>query len=174
MSDQGCGWRVTFLALGVFALAASALFLLGVASSWWQGQTISKWPSANATIQHCKVDQRKRRRVDRYVYYAICSISFDANGERVKGGIESLPAYYEQRKSAWANPGISELRAWVAQHPDGSKLAVHYDPEWHPKAVPYPTPELFDYSRNAGTLKFAGIAAMVAVVLIGIPFVIPR
>jgi len=173
MSDdakKGWGWRAVFLAIGLFALAGAALCLFGAAFSGLERMKISRWPSAEATIQHCEITKHKRRDNTRFVYFAECGVTFNAGGETVKGGIESLAAYYEHRPKSWGDPGIDELRAWIAQHPDGSKIAIHYDPEWHPSAEPYPIQPLFDRTSSTIMLKVAAILAVVAAALIGLPF----
>jgi len=175
MSERGCGWRVFVLFAGIFALALSGLFLFGAASSRWDLHQIeSKWPAVTATIQHCEVVQHKRRNSTRLAYIAECAVTFKAGGEVVKGGVSSLPAYFEHRPQSWANPGIDELRAWVAAHADGSTIAVRYNPSWPPQMEPDPVPPIFDRYSNTVTLQIAGIAAVVAIALIALPFAIPR
>ena len=107
-------------------------------------------------------------------YFAECAISFKAGAEDVNGGIESLAAYYEHRPNWWANPGIDELRAWNAAHPPGSPITVHYNPEWHPQAEPFPIPPIFDRYSSALTLRLAGVAAVIGIGLIGLAALVPR
>jgi hypothetical protein len=163
-----------FLVLGLFFIAASALCLFGAATSWWERQKISRWPAADATIQHCSIEKHKRRNSVQFAYSAECSITFNAGSEVVKGGFDSIAAYYEHRPKSWGNPGIDELRGWIAKHPEGSKISVHYDPDWHPSAVPYPTDPLFDRTSNTVMVKAAGILAAIGVALAGLPLTIPR
>jgi uncharacterized protein DUF3592 len=174
-SKPGCGWRTVFVAFGGFALLAGALFLFGAGTSWWQGyQVRNRWPAVNATVQHCEITKHRRRNSVQLVYFAECAITFNARGENVKGGVESLPAYYEHRPQWWASPGIDELRAWISAHPAGSVLSVHYNPDWPPQTEPVPTPAIFDRYSTAVTLRLAGIAAIVGLCLIGIAAGVPR
>jgi uncharacterized protein DUF3592 len=174
-SKSGCGWRATTLAIGGFALAACALLLFSAASSWWTGyQVRNHWRAANATIQHCEIAKRKRRSSTLFSYVAECAITFSTDKETIKGGVDSLPASYEHRTQWWANPGIDELRAWIAAHPPGAVVSVHYNPDWPPEAVPVPTPSIFDRYSNALSLRLAEIAAIVGLGLIALVFAIPR
>lgn len=138
-------------------------------NGWHRYVAQHRWPLVHATVQECRLDVRQRRRSPgRVVTFAICGITFtDTAGQRVNGGFESRAAYYEHREQSWANPGVDELRAWVAQHPAGSVVDVHYDPDWPPSAeLDYP-PEIFDSYPTRGFLKMGGIAALVGVALIG-------
>jgi hypothetical protein len=169
------GCAVVALGGGVLALAFAGMAMIGVAADWSRSYTIrSQWPLVRAVIRECRVEQRKRRRSDRYVYYAVCSIGFKADGKDVSGGFESLAAYYEHRPASWANPGIDELRAWVAQHPGGSQVNVRYDPSWPPSTELDPSPPIFDWHSPRLFLRVAGIAAMVGVALIGFALVLRR
>jgi len=163
------------LVAGGFALAVCGLFLFGAASSWWEGyKARTKWPAVNATIRHCEIVKHRRRNSVRLAYIAECGITFKAGGEDVKGGVSSIPAYYEHRPAWWGNPGIDELRVWIAAHPDGSTITVHYNPEWPPQTEPVPIPSIFDRYSNALNLRVAGIAAIVGFSLIALVFAVPR
>ena len=130
---------MVLLGLGGFALAG-ALLLLGAAgaNAWHKYVAQKRWPLVRATIENCGVDSRARRRSPgRYVTYLQCSVTFtDANGQRVKGGFQSQPTYYEHRNQSWANPGIDELRAWAAHHASGTEVMLHCDPHWPPSTEP--------------------------------------
>jgi uncharacterized protein DUF3592 len=174
-SSAGCGWRTTLLAIGGFAIVAGALFSFGAATAWWQGyQVRNRWPAVSATIQQCEVKSHKRRNSAQLAWFAECGITFNARGETVKGGIESVAAYYEHRPKSWGNPGIDELRAWVATHPRGTVLTVHYNPEWPPEAEPVPPPPIFDRYSNGLTLRIAGIVAVVGIGLVALAVAVPR
>jgi hypothetical protein len=175
MSDQkGCRWRAVFLAAGFFALAVCCLALIGAVSSWSEGERVrTKWPEVTATIQHCEV-VKHRRSSGRIAYSAQCAVTFKAGGELVKGGTSSILAYQEHQPAWWGNPGVDELRDWIAAHPDGSRITVHYNPEWPPQAEPFPPLRIFDRYSNRLDLNIAGIAAIVGLGLIALPLVIPR
>jgi hypothetical protein len=160
-----------FLGAGAFALLVGGIMLFAAALNGWHTYVAQhRWPLVHAVVQECKLDARARRRMPgRAVTYAVCGITFtDTAGQRVSGGFESLPAYYERRPASGAtSPGVDELRAWVDQHPAGSVVDVHYDPDWPPSAEPAGPPEIFDAYPTRGLLKFAGIAALVGILLIG-------
>jgi len=163
------------LAIGGFAVVASALVAFGAATTWWQGyQVRNRWPAVSATIQRCEVKSHKRRNSSLLVWTAECAITFQAKGETVRGGIDSLGAYYEHRPKSWGNPGIDELRAWVADHPPGSVLTVHYNPEWPPQTEPVPSPAIFDRYSNTLMLRVAAAAAAVGIVLVVIALAVGR
>ena len=92
----------------------------------------------------------------------------------MKGGFESLAAYYEHRPKSWGNPGIDELRAWIAAHPPGTVLTVHYNPEWPPQTEPVPPPPIFDRYENGLTLRIAGTIAAVGIGLVVLALAVPR
>ena len=163
------------LAIGGFVIVASALVAFGAAATWWQGyQVRTRWPAASATIQRCDVKSHNRRNSNLLVWAADCAITFQAKGETVKGGINSLGAYYEHRPKSWGNPGIDELRAWVAAHPPGTVLTVHYNPEWPPQTEPVPPDPIFDRYSNTLTLRIAGIAAAIGIGLLVIALAVGR
>jgi hypothetical protein len=173
-SSKGCGWRVVVLAIGGFALAVAVLFSIGAGSSWSQKHTIQSWPIARATVRHCEIAKKTRRSSNLYIYRTQCSAIFMMNGKKVDGGFDSRPAYYEHRQYWWANPGIDELRAWVAQHPDGSEVTVRSDPNWPPTMVLEPVPEIFDYYTTRLQTRIAGIAAVIGIGLVGLALLVAR
>ena len=149
--------------------------LFGAATTWWDGyQVRTRWPEVRAVIEKCEVKSHKRRNSNLLVYGADCGIRFEANGKTVKGGIDSLAAYYEHRPKSWGNPGIDELRAWIAAHPPGTVITVHYNPEWPPQTEPIPPDPIFDRYSNTLTLRIAAIAAVVGIGLVAVGLAVPR
>jgi hypothetical protein len=163
----GCSGRLALLVAGGLALAFAAIALIGAAMQWWREyDTQKRWPRAEAVIEECKLVEHKGIRGSvRNMYGVDCSITFDADGQRVQGGFSS---------QLFVDPNSAEANAWIAQHPPGSRITVHYDPSWHPSAVPEGPPGIFDTSSPRLFLKTAGIAGIVAVVLLGAAFLLRR
>jgi Protein of unknown function (DUF3592) len=175
VSNGGGGWRTFVLVSGLAAFAAAGVMLVGAAIDWSHSLEVrTRWPGVTATITQCRVVQRLRKRRTTYGYFAECAVAFDSGKEMVRGGFESREAYYEHRPVSWGNPGIDELRAWVAQHPDGSTITIRYDPSWPPNAEPDPMPAIFDWHSPALALKIAEIAGISGAILTGIAFLVRR
>jgi hypothetical protein len=169
VSEVRSGWRKLLLGAGLGALAVAGLMVIGVAMEWWHGLEVrTRWPRVSATITESRVAKRLRKRLTTYVYFAECGVTFDTGKEKVRGGFESRGAYYERRPVSWGNPGIEELRAWVAQHPAGSPITVRYDPSWPPTVEPEPIPAIFDWHSTVLVSKIAEIAAIVGAALMGL------
>lgn len=145
------------LAAGLLALAFTGVCLLATALSALRGYKEQKrWPRAEATIRECKVVRHKASRNSRmFLNNAECAIEFVAGGQRVEGGMTSRPF-----------ADTAPLEQWVARHPPGTRIAVHYDPAWPPSAVPEGPLELFDVNDTRIFRKAAAIAGCTAGVLL--------
>ena len=154
------------LGAGLLALAFAGVALIATAMSWWRGYNEqTRWPRAEATIRECKVVAHKASRNSQmFLNNAECSIEFvAADGKRVEGGMTSRPF-----------ADTAPLERWVAQHPPGARLAVHYDPAWPPSAVPAGPLELFDANDYRLFLKAAEIAGGTAAVLLALALLLRR
>lgn len=162
-------------AIGVFALAVAALFTIAAISERAQRWSRSQWPQVRATITKCEVRQLKRRKsVGGFYYRAECSATFTLNGKTETGGFASRSALWEHRKADWGDPGIDELRAWVAQHPPGSVVIARSDPEWTQTLVLDPTPRIFTNDFTIDVAKIAATAAIIGFALLALAVFVGR
>jgi hypothetical protein len=131
-------------------------------SQWWTSHVHhDRWPLVQATIRKCEIVPRRRRNSAQTAQVLECSIEFtDRGGNRVQGGVSARPAYVER--------DIRNLRAWMAEHPAGSILAVHYNPEWPPETEPDQPGAVFYDAPQTLVWRIAGIAAAIGVALLGL------
>jgi len=163
-SKLGCSASLALLGAGLFALAFAGIALIGTAMQWWRVHTTqTRWPRAEAMIKKCEIVPHKGIRGSTITTYsADCVVKFND----VEGGFSTLPTSLE--------PRIAEFRAWIAQHPPGTRIAVHYDPAWPPSAVPDGPPEIFDVNSTRVFLEAAKIAGITATVLLALAFLLRR
>ena len=151
-------------AVAGLALAAAGISLLAGAAQLWTAYVHhNRWPLVQATIRDCRLVPRRARNSAQTAQVLECSINFiDAGGNRVDGGFSARPAYLGHE--------IDKLRAWTAQHPTGSSVAVHYNPAWPPETAPDEPDEIFYDAPPRLILRISAIAAAVGLLLIALAF----
>jgi hypothetical protein len=120
---------LAILASYVFALF-TAFAAVGTGIELWSMWRKEQWPSSPAVIEHCEVAPYIPSHGRRVVsgYYIACGIRYEAEpSQSVKTNVRSRDA---PEQAIWPDPSplIGRMQGWVDQHPRGSVLKVHYDP----------------------------------------------
>ena len=161
-------WRriVLLLAsfLGLFAGLCTVFMLVVTAAQAWQDHAHAQWPEATAQVQRCDLDNYTH---EPEWYRIDCSVSYTVRGEEIVSHVYSLSTPAPRR---WQYPQqqLERLQEWVDAHPEGTPIAVHYDPASHRKAVLVVTDMPRGGPPTPGNLRLLGIAAASCVVLLAI------
>jgi hypothetical protein len=148
------GWATVFLVLGAVAILVSAIACSVAGQRWWHRRTVAKeWRLVEARVEDCSLDERLYP--GGLGYLVRCALRFNVAGKEIRGGFDS-PHEVED---------VDQLRAWVARHPQGSKLVVKYDPSSPSNVVVDPLPAFFDAWLTRTPLEVTWIATSVAIIL---------
>lgn len=152
--------------LGLSAGLSTVFVLVVTMAQALQEHAHAQWPEATARVQRCGLDIYTHKPE---TYWIDCSISYKVGGEEIVSHVHSLstPA---PRRVIWQNPPqqFERLQEWVDQHPEGTPIAVHYDPVNHNKAVLVATDMPLGGPRTPGNLKLLGVVASGFVVMLAI------
>jgi hypothetical protein len=151
--------------LALFTGLCTMFALIVTISDGWREHAEQSWPHAIATIEHCSVDpyiplERGSRGP---VWYVKCRISYLAGGSSIETSIRS-----RSTGSGWG-AHLGFMHKWVAEHPPGSPMDVHYDPADPKTAVLISTdmPDAGPRSPNNLKLLLIATVACLCLVLIG-------
>lgn len=169
-SQNPSGWRgFVFLAAAFLALTAAlcTVFALVVtAVQAWGEHTQAQWPEVTARVQRCGL----KNYVGKWEWYWIdCSLSYTVRGEEIVSHVRSRNTAAPRRIIVQYPPGQFELlQEWVDEHPEGTAIAVHYDPANRKKAVLVATDMPGAGPRTPNNLKLLGFCAVSCAVMLGI------
>ena len=86
----------------------------------------TQWPEASAHVQQCDLNIYAQKPES---YRIDCAVSFAARGQQIVSHVfsRSTPA---PRRVIWQYPPhqYDSMQQWVDAHPQGTPIAVHYDP----------------------------------------------
>jgi len=151
----------------IFAFVVTAL-------EAWQEHAQGQWPEVPARIQKCVVSVSRRngrRASDKRggYYYIDCRVSYLIGAEEIVTRIHSRSAPAPTvltRNNPWAI--VDQLQLWVEQHPQGTPIAVHYNPANHRQAVQVATDMPLGGPRTPSNMRLLGIFAAASAVLLTI------
>ena len=161
-------WRVLVMLLaslmGLTAGLCTAFALVVTAAEGWVEHAQAQWPTASARIQRCGVDIYTHKPES---YWIDCSLSYTVHGEEIVSHVHSRSAP-APRRVIWEYPKgqFGHLQEWVDEHPEGTPIAVHYDPANPKKAVLVTTDMPLGGPTTPGNLKLLGFFAGSCVVLL--------
>jgi hypothetical protein len=140
----------------IFALAVTAL-------EAWQEHAQEQWPQAMARVEKCSVEPRSTGR--RNMFHIRCRLSYDVDGQRNVASVYSRNA---PSADVWQYPPnqIAPFELWVEQHPEGTVIAVRYDPSNHSKAVLVATNMPGGRPHTPGNIKLLELCAGSFVILL--------
>jgi hypothetical protein len=145
--------------------------LVVTAAEGWQEHAQAQWPEATAQVQRCGLDIYTHKSE---AYWLDCSIRYMADGQEMSSHVHSRTTPAPQRL-IWQYPSgqFERLQQWVDAHPEGTPIAVHYDPANYSKAVLVATDMPLGGPHTPGNLKLLGITAMSCVLLLAIARIMP-
>ena len=169
LQDLSKGRRYVVLVTGFFGLFAAlctVFVLLVAAGEGWVERAQAQWPSATARVKRCGLDAYTYNSKS---YWIDCSVSYTVRGEDIVSHVHSLTTPAPQRE-IWEYPAgrFEQMQEWVDEHPEGTPIAVSYDPANHKKAVLVTTDMPLGGPRTPNNLKLLGFCAGSCVVLLGI------
>ena len=172
MSKTPAGWRGWLLLLagffGLFAGLCTVFALVVTVAEAWVEHPQAQWPQATARVQRCGLDVYTH---NPETYWIDCSVRYTVRGEDIVSHVHShsTPA---PRRVMWEYPDpavrFDQMQEWVDQHPEGTPIAVHYDPANHKKAVLVTTDMPLGGPRTPGNLKLLRFCALSSAVLLTI------
>lgn len=167
-------WRGVLVLMGCFAALCAIFAFVVTALEAWQEHAQAQWPEVTARIQKCVVSvsrksgQRASENQGGY-YYIACRITYLIGAEEIGTRVlsSSAPApNVLKRNNPWAI--VDELQSWVEEHPQGTLIAVHYDPTNHRKAALVRTDMPMGGPRTPSNMKLLGFFAAASAVLLSI------
>jgi hypothetical protein len=162
-------WRVWVGLLGLLGVLAglcTVFALVVTAAEAWVEHAQAQWPKATARVQRCDLDIYTHKPES---YWMDCTLSYTVRGEEIVSHVHSrsTPA---PRRVIWQYPArqFEQLQEWVDEHPEGTPIAVHYDPANHKKAVLVVTDMPLGGPRTPANLRLLGFFAASCVLLLAI------
>jgi len=169
-SENPAGWRgwITVVGgvLGLFAGLCTSLALVATVAEGWQEHTQAQWPATTARIQRCGLDIYTHNPDS---YWIDCSVTYAVHGEEIVYHIHSR-SILDPRRMIWQYPTgrFEQMQEWVDQNPEGTPIAVHYDPANHKKAALVTTDMPLGGPPTPNNLKLLEFSAVSCVVLLAI------
>lgn len=128
-----------FLTLsGIILLLGGSLFLLdGAWRSYRQYVESTKWPSVEARVTGCSISgswhsagSPSSRNVQGESSYIRCTLDYQTGGLVRENTINVGSRIFSSPSGKYPFLGVTvaAMRNWIARHPPGSTLTVHYDP----------------------------------------------
>jgi len=158
-------WRGVVGLVGLFAGLCSIFALVVTVAEAWQEHAQAQWPVATARVERCGLHQTSSGRRD--WYYIDCRLSYVVGAQEILAKVYSSSA---PSTRVWQYPPnqIGPLQDWVDNHPQGTPIAVRYDPGNPKKAVLVATDMPRGGPHTPNNLKLLGIAATSCVLLLTI------
>jgi hypothetical protein len=153
--------------LGLFAGLCSLFALVATGLTAWREHVKAGWPEATATIERCSVEERRTTGSD-LSWWLRCHIGFRREADQIETQIFSRILSSQSR-------GYPELMdQWVDDHPNGSRVAVRYDPADPKVAIP-----ATDYMPNGepktpSNLRVLAVFSLACAVLLAIAMLLRR
>jgi hypothetical protein len=122
------GLMVLIVLLGLCVIFATVV----TAAQAWQEHAQARWPEVTAHVDECGLNRTSSGRREKF--YIRCSLSYEVGAERNVANVYSrnVPS-----PNIWQYPPnqIGPFEEWVAEHPPGTPIVVHYDPADHTKVA---------------------------------------
>ena len=124
--------RLILMVMVLFSALCTIFALVVTAAIAWTEHAESQWPQVTARVDTCGLTQTSTG--EREMYYIRCRLIYEVGTEQNTATVDSgnVPS-----RAVWQYPPnqIGPLEDWVAEHPVGTPIVVHYDPAHHAKAV---------------------------------------
>jgi len=157
-------WRGIAAALGFFSGLCAIFALVVTAAQGWQEHAEAQWPQVTARVQKCAV---VRFRYKPENYRIECHIAYAADVDEVATEVHSLPSPAPRRViGKHPSAQIELMEDWVAAHPVGTPIVVHYDPANHGNAALVTTDMPLGGPKTPNNLKLLGFFAAACALLL--------
>lgn len=120
-------WGALAVFLGGFLGLCTVFAAVITAVHAWQERERARWPEVTAHVERCDLAIYSRRR-KRSSYYVSCSVEYPAGGAMIVSHVSSRSTPAPDRVIWQPQPIFQQMQDWVARHPPGTPMAVHYDP----------------------------------------------
>ena len=124
--------RLVLMVLVLFSGLCTIFAAVVTAAAAWTEHAQAQWPQVTARVDRCGLTQTSTGRRERY--YIRCRLSYEVGAEQNTANVYSVNV---PSRAVWQYPPnqIGPFEDWVAEHPPGTPIIVHYDPAHHTKAV---------------------------------------
>jgi len=133
----GAGQRGALIWLGLGLLLVlsglcSIFALVATAAQAWQEHAQTRWPEVTARVEDCSLKRTSTGM--RKMFHIRCRLSYAVDAR------EYVANFYSRNVPSpeiWQYPPnqIAPFEEWVNEHPQGTPIAVRYDPADHAKVV---------------------------------------
>jgi hypothetical protein len=167
-TEMGPIGRLMYLGLIVLVLLSglcTIFALVATAAQAWQEHAEARWPEVTARVDSCSLDRTSSNGSRKL--YIHCLLSYAVGAEQNETNIYSA---HVPSPEIWQYPPnqIAPLEEWLDQHPQGTPIAVRYDPANHRKVVPVTEYMLLGGPRTPSNLKLLEVCAGIFLVLLTI------
>ena len=148
--------------LGILAGLCTVFAFIVSVTDGWREHAQETWPQATAIVEGCSVDPYIPLRSASHtpVWHIRCRIGYRAGADQIQTSIRS-----RSTASGWG--GDTEgMRQWVAHHPFGTSIVVHYDPTAPKTAVLTETDMPYAGPRTPNNLRLLLISSVAWVSLL--------
>jgi hypothetical protein len=157
--------RLALMVLVLLTGLCTIFALVVTAAVAWTEHAESQWPQVTARVESCGLTQTSTGRRERY--YIRCRLIYEVGAEQNTATVYSANV---PSRTFWQYPPnqIGPLEDWVAEHPAGTPIVVHYDPARHTKAVLVATDMPRGGPRTPNNVKVLEVFAGSFVILLAI------
>ena len=131
----------------------------------WEEHALAQWPVATAQVDRCRLDQSSTN--GRNGYHIDCRFSYAVGVEQ-----NTITVYSRNVPSRdvpqYPPNQIAPFEDWVANHPEGTPVLVHYDPSNHRKAVLATTSMPGAGPHTSSNLKLLAVVAAALLMMLTI------
>ena len=124
--------RLPLMVLVLLTGLCTIFALVVTAAAAWTERNEAQWPQVTARVDRCGLTQTSSARRERY--YIRCRLIYEVGAEQNTATVYSVSV---PSRAVWQYPPnqIGLFEDWVAEHPPGTPIVVHYNPARHTKAV---------------------------------------
>jgi hypothetical protein len=157
--------RLILMVMVLFSGLCTIFAAVVTAAIAWTEHAEAQWPQVTARVDQCGLDETPTG--EREMYYIRCRLIYEVGAEQNTATVDSVNV---PSRAVWQYPPnqIGPLEDWVAEHPAGTPIVVHYDPDHHAKAVLVATDMPRGGPRTPSNVKLLEVCAGSFVILLTI------
>ena len=162
--------RAVLGAMALFSILCVLFALVVTVLEAWREHTQAQWPEVTARIEGCAAAPATSQSE---AYVIDCRIRYPIGDEMLRSTVRSrsTPA---PNQLIWAYPSdtFDRMQQWVAAHPTGTPLTVHYDPADRTRTALLATDMPLGGPRTPANLKLLGGAAAICAGLLAAVYLV--